>query len=327
MASPTAVGGGTGWGPSSPRGSGVNERHPGFMAYLSGRRERIEKELARHVETWRGTTPDRLCDAMAYSLLAGGKRLRPVLALAAFDACGGSGVDEAVALSFASAMECIHTYSLIHDDLPAMDDDDFRRGRPTCHKVYGEATAILAGDALLTEAFAIVAGGSEPARLPLTALLARAAGASGMVGGQQLDLELTGARTVDGPLPELPVIENVHRLKTGALLAAATEGGAIAARADKEQVRRLRTYGQALGLAFQIADDILDVVGDPEKMGKSGRGDEEKGKPTYPALVGLEKARALARAARDAAVEAVADLGERSQHLRALADFAIERAS
>lgn len=299
----------------------------GFMAYLSGRRETIERELSVYVERWRTDTPERLADAMAYSLLAGGKRLRPVLALAAFEACGGRREDEAVALAFASALECVHTYSLIHDDLPAMDDDDLRRGRPTCHKVYGEATAILAGDGLLTEAFALLADGPETTRLPLVALLARAAGAAGMVGGQQLDLELTGARSESGPLPALPVVENVHRLKTGALLAAATEGGAIAARAGAETVGRLRQYGQALGLAFQIADDILDVVGDPDEMGKSGRGDEEKGKPTYPALVGLEKARMLAKAARDAAVEAVADLGERSEHLEALADFAIERAS
>lgn len=305
----------------------MSERHPGFVAWLSGQRETIEKELSLYVERWRGGTPERLCEAMAYSLLAGGKRLRPVLALAAFEACGGSPDDEKVALAFASALECVHTYSLIHDDLPAMDDDDFRRGRPTCHKVYGEATAILAGDALLTEAFALLADGAETSRLPLVSLLSRAAGAAGMVGGQQLDLELTGTRETEGPLPALPVIENVHRLKTGALLAAATEGGAIAARASEERVARLRHYGQSLGLAFQIADDILDVVGDPKKMGKSGRGDEEKGKPTYPALVGLERARMLAKRARDAAVEAVADLGARSEHLRALADFAIERVS
>lgn len=305
----------------------MSETESGAMAYLSRRRERIERELALHVEGWRTRAPERLADAMAYSLLAGGKRLRPVLALAAFEACGGSSEDESVAMDFASALECIHTYSLIHDDLPAMDDDDLRRGRPTCHKVFGEATAILAGDALLTEAFELLADGPEPTRLPLIGLLARAAGAAGMVGGQQLDLEMTGRKSVDGPLPELPVIENVHRLKTGALLAAATEGGAIAARAGMERIGRLRVYGQALGLAFQIADDILDVVGDPDQMGKSGGGDEEKGKPTYPALVGLEQARVLARNARGKAVQAVEELGERAVHLRNLADFAIERAS
>lgn len=293
--------------------------------YLAGKREWIERALAEHVERWRIDTPARLVDAMAYSLLAGGKRLRPVLCLASFEACGGAAEEDAAAIDFASALECIHTYSLVHDDLPAMDDDDFRRGRPTCHKVYGEATAILAGDALLTEAFGIVAAGTQPQRVRLASLLARAAGAVGMVGGQQLDLEMTGKRNGDGPLPPVAAVENVHRRKTGALLAAATEGGAVAARAGEERIAALRHYGEALGLAFQIADDILDVVGDPAAMGKSGRGDEEKGKPTYPALVGLDRARALAREARDRAVDAIEGLGERAAPLRSLADYAIER--
>ena len=293
-------------------------------AFLRDRRERVERLLAETAGGWRVGTPERLAEAMAYSLLGGGKRLRPVLALAAFEACGGAPEDEPVVRDFAVALESIHTYSLIHDDLPAMDDDDFRRGRPTCHRVFGEATAILAGDALLTEAFGVVAGGSEPQRARLVALLARAAGATGMVGGQQLDLEMTGRRDSAEP-PLLDEIERVHRGKTGAMLAASVEGGAVAARAGERHVAALRSFGAALGLAFQIADDILDVVGDPEAMGKSGRGDEAKGKPTYPALVGLERARELARDARDRALEAVADLGPGAQALRALADYAIER--
>ncbi len=295
-----------------------------LQSFLGERRELVERLLAEASGALRVDTPERLAEAMAYSLLGGGKRLRPMLALAAFEACSGAASDEPVVRDFAVALESVHTYSLVHDDLPAMDDDDFRRGRPTLHKVFGEATAILAGDALLTEAFGRVAAGSEPQRLALVALLARAAGAAGMVGGQQLDLDMTG-RAGDAEPPELFEIENVHRCKTGALLAASTEGGAIAARAGEAQVAALRAYGQALGLAFQIADDILDVVGDPAAMGKSGRGDEAKGKPTYPALVGLEQARVLARSARDRAVLAVADLGPAGAALRALADYAIER--
>lgn len=294
--------------------------------WLADRRRRIERLLAERAGMWRVGAPERLAEAMGYSLLGGGKRLRPVLALAAFEACGGDPADAGVASDWAVALECIHTYSLVHDDLPAMDDDDLRRGRPTCHRVFGEATAILAGDGLLTEAFGIVAGGPQPQRLRLVGLLAGAAGAAGMVGGQQLDLEMTGRRE-SAELPALETIENVHRYKTGALLACAVEGGAIAARASEEQIANLRIYGEALGLAFQIADDILDVVGDPAQMGKSGRGDEAKGKPTYPALVGLDGARDLARKARDRANEALAGLGNAGVALRALATYSIDRAN
>ncbi|WP_373048124.1 polyprenyl synthetase family protein [Vulgatibacter sp.] len=293
-------------------------------AWLGDRRGRIERLLAERAGGWRVGTPERLAEAMAYSLLGGGKRLRPVLALAAFEACGGLPDDEPVIRDYAVALESIHTYSLVHDDLPAMDDDDLRRGRPTCHKVFGEATAILAGDALLTEAFGLLADGPQQQRARLVALLARAAGATGMVGGQQLDLDMTGRRHGDD-LPPLEAVETIHRAKTGALLAASVEGGAVAARASEERVASLRIYGEALGLAFQIADDILDVVGDPEQMGKRGRGDEAKGKPTYPALVGLDRARALARNARDRAVEALEGMGEAAAALHALADYAIDR--
>jgi geranylgeranyl diphosphate synthase type II len=295
-----------------------------LQGFLRDRRERVERLLAETAGAWRVGTPERLAEAMAYSLLGGGKRLRPVLALAAFEACSGAREDEPVVRDFAVALESVHTYSLIHDDLPAMDDDDLRRGRPTCHRVFGEATAILAGDALLTEAFGILAGGAEPQRARLVGLLARAAGSSGMVGGQQLDLDMTGRRN-DDELPLVEEIERVHRGKTGALLAASVEGGAVAARADERRVASLRSFGEALGLAFQIADDILDVVGDPQAMGKSGGGDEARGKPTYPALVGLERARELARGARDRAIEAVVDLGPGADALRALADYAIDR--
>lgn len=295
--------------------------------YLVQRRAIVDGLLERAAARWEGEVPARLAEAMTYGLLGGGKRLRPLLCLAAFDGCGGPPTARALADDFAVAVELVHAYSLIHDDLPSMDDDDLRRGRPTCHKVFGEATAILAGDSLLTEAFGILAAGDEPARLRLCRLLAEAAGGVGMVGGQQLDLDMTGKAAGDSPLPPLPAVEEVHRRKTGALLAAAAEGGAIAAGAPEARVAALRRYGQALGLAFQIADDVLDVVGNAKSTGKSARSDEAKGKPTYPALVGLDRARDLARKARDRAVEAVEDLGGRGAALRALAFYASERAS
>jgi len=294
--------------------------------YLEERRRLVDVLLDRAATRWEADVPARLAEAMRYGLLGGGKRLRPLLCLAAFDGCGGDQGARPIAEDFAVAVELVHAYSLVHDDLPAMDDDDLRRGRPTCHKVYGEATAILAGDALLTEAFGVLAAGDEPARGRLCRLLAAAAGGVGMVGGQQLDLEMTGRVAGDGPLPPLPAIEEIHRRKTGALLAAAAEGGAIAAGAPDDRVASLRRYGQALGLAFQIADDVLDVVGDAASTGKSARSDQAKGKPTYPALVGLEKARELAAKARDRAVEAVAPLGGQGTALKALAFYASERA-
>ena len=297
-----------------------------LTSYLAPRRTELEELLAAHIASARRDAPDRVVDAMAHGLLAGGKRLRPILALAAFEAVGGSPSTRGVALDFAAALEFVHTYSLVHDDLPAMDDDDLRRGRPTCHVVFGEATAILAGDALLTEAFGILAGGAEPARLPLIALLARAAGAAGIVGGQERDLALEGRAGGPATLPTLSELDEVHRRKTGALIACAAEGGAIAAGVP-EHAGALRAYGEALGLAFQIVDDVLDVVGDPARMGKSCRGDAEKAKPTYPVLVGLDGARSRAAAACDRAIAALAPLGEAALPLRALARFSIERMS
>lgn len=315
---------------SLPRDYGlVVETRFNLQGYLEEGRLQVDGWLAQRVESWREAVPLRLVEAMGYSLLGGGKRLRPLLCLAAFEGCGGEleTVQGAVAREFAEALELVHTYSLIHDDLPAMDDDDLRRGRPTCHRVYGEATAILAGDALLTEAFGIVAAGGEPVRVELVRLLAQAAGAAGMVGGQQLDLEMEGKLSADGPLPSLESIEAIHGKKTGALLTAAAKGGALAAGAPMEWVEALRSYGRALGLAFQIADDVLDVVGDADEMGKSGRGDEAKGKPTYAALVGIEESRRLGRIACEQAIDALEPLGAKGDALRSLARYAIERAS
>ncbi len=247
--------------------------------------------------------PSRLSSAMRYSLLAGGKRLRPALCLAVARACAKDNAEEITEalLPFAAGLEMIHTYSLIHDDLPAMDDDDLRRGCPTCHKAFDEATAILAGDALLTNAFSHMARADAPAPLLLEAmrLTADAAGAAGMVGGQMLDLEGEGKKL---SLEELRIL---NEKKTGALLFNACECGAVLAEATSEQRRAARCYGSELGIAFQITDDILDVVGDEATVGKEVRHDAESEKATWPALLGLEEARRQARLHCEAAERAL----------------------
>lgn len=247
--------------------------------------------------------PSRLSDAMRYSLLAGGKRLRPVLCLAVARACADDRAEEITeaVLPFAAGLEMIHTYSLIHDDLPAMDDDDLRRGHPTCHKAFDEATAILAGDALLTNAFSHMTRADVPASALLEAvrLTAEAAGAAGMAGGQMLDLEGEGKKL---SLEELRVL---NEKKTGALLFNACECGAVLAGASPEQRIAARRYGSELGIAFQITDDILDVVGDEATVGKEVRHDAESNKATWPSLVGLEKTRELARMHCEAAERAL----------------------
>lgn len=247
--------------------------------------------------------PSRLSDAMRYSLLAGGKRLRPVLCLAVARACAPDRAEEITeaVLPFAAGLEMIHTYSLIHDDLPAMDDDDLRRGHPTCHKAFDEATAILAGDALLTNAFSHMTRAKVPADVLLEAvrLTSEAAGAAGMAGGQMLDLEGEGKKL---SLEELRIL---NEKKTGALLFNACECGAVLAGASQKQRAAARRYGSELGIAFQITDDILDVVGDEATVGKEVRHDAESDKATWPSLVGLEKARELARMHCEAAEEAL----------------------
>ena len=248
--------------------------------------------------------PSRLSDAMRYSLLAGGKRLRPVLCLAAARACAPERAEELThaILPFAAGLEMIHTYSLIHDDLPAMDDDDLRRGKPTCHKAFDEATAILAGDGLLTNAFGFMARADIPAPLLLEAvrLTADAAGAAGMVGGQVLDLAGEGQKLT---LDELRVL---NAKKTGALLYNACECGAVLAGAPAEMRDAVRRYGAELGIAFQITDDILDVIGDEATVGKEVRHDAESSKATWPSLIGLEASVEQARqhcAAAEAALD------------------------
>ncbi len=263
--------------------------------------------------------PARLASAMRYSVLAGGKRLRPVLCLMAAEAAGGN---PRAALPAACALEIVHTYSLIHDDLPAMDDDDLRRGRPTCHKAFDEATAILAGDGLLTFAFELIARETKPASAAVgcVLVLAEAAGPEGMVGGQMADLQAEGR--ADGT-PE--ALEAIHRRKTGALLRAALKMGAISAGASAEVLSSLDAYGRAVGLAFQIVDDLLDVQGDESKLGKRVGKDSGHGKWTYPGFLGVEGSRLRAKQLADEAVAALAPLGTRGDRLRALALDLLER--
>jgi geranylgeranyl diphosphate synthase type II len=281
-------------------------------------RQRIEARLAEYV-TQKPDCPERLREAMAYSLLAGGKRLRPLLLLLACEACGG---EIEGALPAACALEMVHTYSLIHDDLPAMDNDDLRRGRPTNHVVYGEALAILAGDGLLTLAFEIISQQIVPRDVAAEccADLAAAAGWQGMVAGQVADLEAEHQ-----PLTSLDQLEAIHRRKTGRLLCCALTLGARIAGASLDWRSRLECYGKAVGLAFQITDDLLDVAGDPGKLGKGVRKDAEHGKLTYPALLGIDESRRRAAKLIDEACQALEPFGEKARKLIALARYVRER--
>jgi geranylgeranyl diphosphate synthase type II len=269
-------------------------------AFLAEARTRVDAALARHLPA-AGSGPPRLAEAMRYSVLGGGKRIRPALALAA---CATVGGDEPDAMPFACALELIHTYSLIHDDLPAMDDDDLRRGQPTSHRVFGEAMAILAGDALHTLAFDLVLRETPDAEVArhLGRTLAEAAGFKGMVGGQVEDL------AGGGVVPDAERLQRIHEQKTAALIEAAIRGGAIAGGAAPDTVDALSRYGRALGLAFQITDDVLDETGTAEELGKTPGKDRREGKMTYVALEGVEAARARAAAAMDRALAAIADL-------------------
>jgi len=262
---------------------------------------------------------EKLRESMAYSLMAGGKRLRPILLMAAADAVG---VDGTRFLPVACALEMIHTYSLIHDDLPAMDNDELRRGKPTNHVVYGEGTAILAGDALLTLAFTVILRQkdvSAEALLRVVDEISRAAGAEGMVGGQMLDLEAENRQI------SIDELRRVHMGKTGALFCAAIRSGAILAGAKEEELAALTLYAERFGLAFQITDDILDVTGDEAAIGKPVGSDVRNEKATYVTLTSLEEAKKLAEAAVSEAVEALAVFGERAAFLRDLALFLLGR--
>ena len=271
--------------------------------------------------------PRTLLASMEYSLLAGGKRLRPALTLAWAKMLSKDDAVEGAVMPFAASLECIHTYSLIHDDLPAMDDDDLRRGKPSNHKQFDEATAILAGDGLLTEAFGLMSAASIVNGLPADrvlraiSVLAQAAGAGGMVGGQVVDMAFTGRDGV--PLDEL---REMHAMKTGALITAACECGAILAGADDADVENGREFGRAVGVAFQIVDDVLDVVSDTETLGKPAGSDEAMGKSTYPALLGLERSKELAAEHVETALKRIEGYdGDERIFLADLARYIVDR--
>ncbi len=309
---------------ASAAGGGLDEAHSAavfdFDAYLKKRVRLIEKALDQSLPRPQGPAGG-LLEAMRYSLLAGGKRLRPILALAACEAVGG-GIEAAMGL--ACAIEMIHTYSMIHDDLPCMDNDDLRRGKPTNHKVYGEAIATLAGDALLTDAFGVLAR-LTPSGVPRGALvetiaeLSAAAGSPGMVAGQTLDL------MDEGRAVSVEELEDLHGRKTGALFVAAAVGGGRLGGGGESQLAALNAYAHALGLAFQVIDDLLDVEASTEQVGKRTHKDEGRGKATYPALLGIGESRRLAERLRRDAGQALAAFDHRAEPLRRLANFVVER--
>ncbi len=282
---------------------------------------RVDEELDRLLPPAEHFPPS-IHRAMRYSVFAGGKRLRPILCLESGRLFQGD-ADELLRLG--SALELVHTYSLIHDDLPALDNDDLRRGKPSCHRAFGEATAILAGDALLTLAFeSIATPGStcDACRLRVIQELAHAIGTkAGMVGGQVMDLETTGRPT------DAPTLDYIHSAKTGAFIRAAVRCGALVAQADEGGLARVTTYGEKVGLAFQIADDLLDVLGTSEALGKTPGKDSEQHKATYPALHGIAESRRIAARLVDEACAALEPYGERSQTLQGIAQFLIARTS
>jgi len=288
--------------------------------YLKEKAELVNRALSEFFPPEEGYGKS-LLSAMRYSIFAGGKRVRPVLLLASTEAVGGNVPD---AIPCACAFECIHTYSLIHDDLPAIDNDDVRRGRPACHRAFGEAVAILAGDALVTMAFEMIANtpGVDKGRLiSVIREAAHAAGYAGMIGGQVVDIESEGKE-----IP-FPVLEHIHIHKTGVLITAAVRCGAIIAGADKKKLLSLTRYGEAVGLAFQIADDILNVEGTVEELGKPAGSDKKREKATYPKIIGIKESKRLAKELVEKALDAIGGFDEKAEPLRAIARFIIERRS
>ncbi len=297
--------------------------------YLQEKKETVDSTLERYFSRYPGSTgetgiPHTLHKAVRHSLFNGGKRIRPILSIAAFEAVGGKGE---VILPFACALEMIHTYSLIHDDLPAIDNDDYRRGKPTCHKVFGEAMGILAGDALLTEAFTLMTNrklhkGDFPdgwSILEIIHEVAEAAGISGMIGGQVVDIESEGKEI------DFPTLQYIHTHKTGALILVAVRVGGKLGSANEETLKAFTRYGERIGLAFQIADDILNVEGKAVLLGKKTGSDFSKGKATYPSLLGLEESRRRAEDLVKSAIEALHPFGPEADPLREIAHFIVAR--
>lgn len=292
--------------------------------YLKNMQQLVDTALARYLPA-ADELPLSVHKAMRYSVFAGGKRVRPILLLASCTAVGG---DLETAMPAACAMEMIHTYSLIHDDLPAMDDDDFRRGIPTNHKVFGEATAILAGDALLTEAFILL---SSPERngcldpgmlLRVIQEIAVSSGSRGMIGGQVVDMESEGSKEID-----LATVQYIHTRKTGALIRASVKGGALIGGAAGPELDAIVRYGEAIGLAFQIADDILDIEGTTEQLGKDAGSDQARGKATYPAVMGLAASKQRAGELVAAALDALGCFDAKADPLREIATYIVKRKS
>ena len=289
-----------------------------LKTYIASRQKTIDRALNRFLPK-ENTRPATIHKAMRYSLFAGGKRLRPILCLAAAEACGGR-TDQALPL--ACAIECIHTYSLVHDDLPSMDNDDFRRGRPTCHKVFGDGIAVLAGDALLTIAFEIISRAKPARRYDMSILLrevAVAAGSEKLIAGQVADLEAEGKNAGRAEL------RYIHENKTAAILTTAVRLGAMSANASAKQLTAITDFGRSLGLAFQIIDDILDVTQTSEKLGKSAGKDVAAKKATYPAVIGLARSRAEAKRLTRKAHDALSIFGPKGDALHDLANYLLER--
>jgi len=292
-----------------------------LKTYLDEKRAMVEEALGGIFPTPEGPAAD-ITRAMAYSLFAGGKRLRPILCMAGAEAVGGEAQD---VLPVACAIELIHTYSLIHDDLPVMDNDDMRRGKPTNHKVFGEAMALLAGDGLLTEAFHVMTRADFENRvkpralLTVIGLIAKAAGYGGMVGGQVVDIQSEGKEV------DLSVVEFIHTHKTAAMIAASVSSGAILVGAEEDQVKALTSYGQDIGLAFQVYDDLLDIEGDSRELGKNVGSDARQGKITYPTVAGLSRSREIQGELVERAIESLKPFDHRADPLRYIARYVIER--
>lgn len=292
-----------------------------IKTYLSRKKTIVDRALDTLVPP-ATRFPTSVHEAMRYSLFAGGKRVRPILAIAAAEALGAKTSE---LLPLAGSLELIHTYSLIHDDLPAMDDDDLRRGRPTCHKVYGEAIAILAGDGLLNLAFEVLADPRRTKAVSANRLITiikeigAASGIKGMVGGQVVDIESEGKEI------DFPTLEYIHTHKTGALIRSSVRVGALYAMAGKRQFAALTRYGGLVGLAFQIADDILDITGKQEELGKDVGSDLKKGKKTFPSFFGLEESRLRANEVADKAVHSLRDFDRKADPLRELAKYIVKR--
>ena len=293
-----------------------------IKAYLKKQRSIVEAYLEKAMNPPVGDFANHI-EAMRYSLFVGGKRVRPILCLAGSEAVSSGKCDIHEILPIAGAMECIHTYSLIHDDLPAMDDDDLRRGKPTNHTIYGEAAAILAGDGLLTYAFELLSSGSSQqdpmVTLQIIRLIAQAAGSFGMVGGQSLDMIYEGKQV------PYETLRTIHKSKTGALITASVLSGGLAAGAVKEQQHALTNYGNNIGLAFQIIDDLLDVVSTTEELGKPVGSDQEADKVTYPSLFGIDQSKKMAQEAVANALDALAIFDHHADPLRGIATYIIER--